>query len=142
MEEIERLFADVYDEAVVTEVIRPAAILPEAAARAVLAELSLQDVRAGGWWYAEPTVWRRYDRPCAQGEDLPPEMSLLGSLHVTYGTPTRYEITIYRVTVTEPGTRAGFTVESLCNEALGFAGLDLATCPRAALHAPPPPFRF
>jgi hypothetical protein len=33
-------------------------------------------------------------------------------------------------------------VESLCDEALAFGGLDLATCPRATLQAPPKPFRF
>jgi len=36
----------------------------------------------------------------------------------------------------------GWTVESLCDEALGFGGLTLATCPRADLKPPPKPFRF
>lgn len=141
MEEIERLFADVYDDGVVTEVIRPAAILPESAARAVLADLALQDVRAGGLWHAEPAMWRRYDRPCGQGEHIPPETALLGTIQVAYGTPTRYEITIYRATVTQLGTVHGWTVEKLCDQALQFAGLDLATCPRASLQPPPPPYR-
>ena len=61
---------------------------------------------------------------------------------MAYGTPTRYEITIYRVTVTRFGTAQGWTVEALCNEALGFGSLDLASCPRASLNAPPKPFRF
>jgi hypothetical protein len=46
------------------------------------------------------------------------------------------------VTVTRFGTTHGWTVESLCNEALGFGNLDLAGCPRATLNAPPKPFRF
>ncbi len=142
MDEIERLFADVYDDGVVTEVIRPAAILPEHAARAVLAELALLDVRVDGRWHAEPTLWRRYERACGQGEHIPPETALLGTIQVAYGTPTRYEITIYRATITQLGTISGWTVESLCDEALGFAGLDLATCPRAALSQPPPPYRM
>jgi hypothetical protein len=63
-------------------------------------------------------------------------------IQMAYGTPTRYEITIYRVTLTPVGTSAGWTVTSLCDEALGFGGLDVATCPRADLPAPPKPFRY
>ena len=61
---------------------------------------------------------------------------------MAYGTPTRYEITIYRATVTRRGTELGWSVTNLCDEALGFGGLDLATCPRATLQAPPKPFHF
>ena len=64
------------------------------------------------------------------------------TIQVAYGIPTRYEITIFRVTVSELGDRLGWTVESLCDEALGYGGLTLSTCPRASLAAPPRPFRF
>jgi hypothetical protein len=63
-------------------------------------------------------------------------------LQVAYGTPTRYEITIYRATITTFGTVHGWTVESLCDEALDFGNLTLANCPRADLKPPPKPFRF
>jgi len=126
------------DEGSVTEVIRPAAIVPEEATRSILMELALRDVRAGGLWLAEPSTWRRFDRP--DGGERKPQ--LLGSLQVAYGTPTKYEITIYRVTVTQYGTDRGWTVASLCDESLAFGGLDLATCPRASLGAPPKPFKF
>ena len=125
------------DEGAVTEVIRPAAIVPEQATRVILMELALHDARAGGLWLAEPSVWRRYDRPFDQGS----EPSLLGSIQVAYGTPTRYEITVYRATVTRAGREVGMTVESLCDEALAFGGFTLADCPRAALTPPPPPFQ-
>jgi hypothetical protein len=125
------------DEGSVTEVIRPAAILPEAVARTVLMELALNDQRAGGLWLAEPSVWRRYDRPAEQGA----EPRLIGSVQVAYGTPTRYEITLYRATVTSFGADAGWTVTMLCDEALGFGGLTLAECPRAELAPPPAPFQ-
>jgi hypothetical protein len=126
------------DEGAVTEVIRPAAIIPEEAARTVLMELALNDLRAGGVWISEPSVWRRYDRPAgATGEP-----ALIGSIQVAYGTPTRYEITVYRVTETRFGTEAGWTVASLCDEALGMGGLTLAECPRAELSPPPRPFRL
>jgi hypothetical protein len=118
----------------VSEVIRPSAIIPEDAARAVLVELSVRDVRSGGVWLADPSIWRRYDGPA--------EKNLIGSIQVAYGTPTRYEITIFRATVTQFGTQRGWTVTSLCDEALQFGGLSLANCPRATLAAPPKPFRF
>lgn len=136
----EAVLFDALDEGIVTEVIRPAAIMPETAARSVLSELAMHDVRGGGLWRSTPTLWRRYDRPWATHEE-PGAARLLGSLQVAYGTPTRYDITIYRCTITVEGQQAGWHVQNLTNEALGFGGLDLATCPRAQLNAPPKPFR-
>ena len=60
----------------------------------------------------------------------------MGTIHVTYGTPTKYEITLYRVTVTAAGVGEGWTVASLTDEALGFGGLSLAECPRAIVDHP------
>lgn len=142
MNEFERLMTELYDDGVVEEVIRPAAVLPEEAARLVLVELSLRNIDAGGLWDANPTTWHRYDRPRDPEDPTPIEQCLIGTLQVAYGTPTRYEITIYRATVTKLGTEAGWTVESLCDEALGFGGLSLATCPRASLAPPPRPFSY
>ena len=141
MNDFERLMAEAYDEGVVTEVIRPAAIVPEESARAVLVELALRDVQNGGLWQSEPNLWSRYDRPW-HGSNNPSGAELIGTIQVAYGTPTKYEITIYRVTVTRLGTESGWTVESLTDEALGYGGLTLANCPRATLAAPPKPFRF
>jgi hypothetical protein len=137
----ELLLSQAYDEGVVTEVIRPAAIIPEESTRAVLVELALRDVQNGGVWQSEPSLWSRYDRPW-EGYGSPGGAELLGTIQVAYGTPTRYEITIYRVTVTKFGNEQGWTVTSICDEALEFGGLDLAKCPRAVLSAPPKPFRF
>lgn len=142
MDELERLAGEVQDEGVVTEVIRPAAILPEVATREVLMQLALNDVHVGGLWQADPAVWRRYDRSWDGEDGGPGTAGLLGTLQVAYGIPTRYEITVFRVTVSELGDRPGWTVTSLCDEALGYGGLTLATCPRATLAAPPRPFRF
>lgn len=124
----------------VSEVIRPAAIVPEDAARAVLLELARRDVQNGGVWESEPTTWSLWDRPWLPSGGAG-DAQLLGSLHVAYGTPTRYEITIYRVTVTAAGLDAGWTVESMTDEALRHGGLTLAACPRAQLAQPPKPFR-
>lgn len=145
MDDLEMLLSEAYDEGYVTEVIRPAAVLPEEAARCVLMELALRDVRAGGHWWSEPSVWRRYDRQWNGGQagnGEPGDARLIGTIQVAYGVPTRYEITIFRATITSHGNQHGWTVETLCNEALGFGGLTLATCPRADLTPPPRPFRF
>lgn len=142
MDDLERLASEAQDEGVVSEVIRPAAILPEQATREVLMQLALNDVRVDGLWQADPAVWRRYDRPWDGEDGGPGSAVLLGTIQVAYGVPTRYEITIFRVTVSEAGDRAGWTVTSLCDEALGYGGLTLATCPRASLASPPRPFRF
>jgi hypothetical protein len=130
-----------YDEAVITEVIRPAAIVPEDAARSILVELSLNSVHAGGAWEGQPSRWNRYDRPWAS-PDGPGDANLIGTMQVAYGTPTKYEITIYRVIITHVGSELGWTFQLLCDEALSFGGLSLAECPRAELAAPPKPFRF
>ena len=143
MNPLELLAAEVYGDVAVTEVIRPAAVLPEEAARVVLVELAHRDVRSGGAWASSPTLWQRYTGPWnGAGGATPGEAMLLGSLQVTYGSPTRYAITIYRATVTTHGATAGWTVEALCDEALGYAGLTLADCPRADLKPPPKPFRM
>ena len=143
MDPLEMLAAEVYGDVAVTEVIRPAAVLPETAARTVLVELALRDVRSGGDWASSPTLWQRYDRPWnGPGALSPGDSELVGSLQVSYGTPTKYAITIYRATVTTFGTTHGWTVEALCDEALGYGGYTLAECPRADLKPPPKPFRM
>jgi hypothetical protein len=138
---LELLRTELEDDGIVTEVIRPAAIIPETAARVIVRELEARSPSAGGAWTTTTRVWNRYQAPGvdALGEPTSP---LLGRMEVAYGTPTRYEITIYRATLTSIGTASGWTVESLCDEPLSFGGLRLATCPRASLRPPPRPFRF
>src|SRR5436190_12955057 len=87
----------------VTTVIRPAAVVPEAAANAVLRALESLDVSKGGVWNASATVWQRYSSPwngpgCTRGS-----AELVGTIAVAYEMPVRHHITIYRVTVTEVG---------------------------------------
>jgi hypothetical protein len=141
VDELEVLLTEAYDDGVVTEVIRPAAVLPEDAARRVLMELALHDVRMGGTWWSEPATWRRYDKPWDGVDGGAGTSELLGTIQIAYGVPTRYEITIFRATITRIGTAAGLTVNDLCNEALHYGGLTLETCPRADLKPPPQPFR-
>jgi hypothetical protein len=128
------------DQTAVGEALRPAAIVPEEAARAILIELSAHDVTSNGLWQAEPSRWSRYDRPWESPRQRG-RAGLIGNIQIAYGTPTKYDITIYRVTITLHGLHLGWTVQTLSDEALGFGGLTLAQCPRADLLAPPKPFR-
>jgi hypothetical protein len=64
---------------------------------------------------------------------------LLGSIYITW---ERYQVTIYRVSITDQGAAAGLTVEQLCDEVLQVIGLSLATCPRASLGEAPAPDPF
>jgi hypothetical protein len=139
-EAFEALASLQYGEPAVSEIIRPAAVLPEMAARAVLTELMHRDVRAEGTWLADPALWRRYNRAWTGGDES--TAHLIGTLQVAYGTPTRYEITVFRATITPFGAEAGWTVSQLCDEAFGYGGLTLASCPRASLVPPPRPFRL
>jgi len=141
-EALEELASAAYGEEVaVTEVIRPAAVLTELSAHAIAVQLAAHDARSEGHWVADATVWRRYDRPW-DGPDDPGDARLVGTMHVAYGTPSRFDITVYRATITTFGAATGWTVESLCDEAFAFGGLTLSRCPRASLRPPPPVFKM
>jgi hypothetical protein len=142
-EAVETIASRLYDDVTVTEVIRPAAVLSQQSAHRVREGLKKDDVRAGGHWHAEPGCWRLFERPWkGRDERSAAAAGLIGSIQVAYGMPTRYEITIFRATITLLGTRGGHTVESLCNEALVHANLTLGTCPRIDMPAPPRAFRM
>lgn len=118
-------------------VIRPAAVLDERAALRVIRELERLDVAVGGVWNASSSLWQRYDRPWDGVGGGRGSAVLVGSIAVMYDSPHRHEITIYKVTVSERGLAAGWTVDALCDDALTWAGLTLASCPRAELAHPP-----
>lgn len=141
LDDADLLLSEAYSEGTVTEIIRPAAIVPEEAARSILVELAMRDVRNGGMWQSKPSLWSRWDRTW-NGASNVTGAELIGSIEVAYGTPSRYEITIYRVTVTKLGAENGWTVTTLCDEALALGGLTLAACPRANLRPAPPVVRI
>jgi hypothetical protein len=120
-----------------TQVIRPAAVLRETEARRVVAALTGLDVADGGVWNINPGLWQRYDKPWDGPGGMTGTSKLIGTIGSTYGVPTRYDITLYRVTVTVHGQELGWTVESVTNDALGYAGLTLDNCHRADLKEPP-----
>ena len=125
-----------------TTVIRPSAVLRDESARLVLQALELRDVASGGVWSASPGMWQRYDKPWDGLAGSKGTSQLIGTIGTVYGTPSKYDITIYRVTVTDHGREAGWTVEGICDDALQYADLSLASCPRTTLPADvPDPFR-
>jgi hypothetical protein len=121
----------------ISEVIRPAAVLLQTEAQLVVAALSNLDVAKGGVWIVNPGMWQRFDHAWDGPGGMAGSARLVGTIASTYGAPTRYDITIYRVTVTSHGHDKGWTVESLCDDALGYAGLTLKSCTRAELKTPP-----
>ena len=125
-----------------TTVIRPSAVLHEQVAQQVLSELEYRDVSRGGVWNASIGLWQRYDHPWDGDPSGPGSAKVIGSIGTVYGTPSKYDITIYRVTITDHGVSLGWTVEGITDDALQHAGLTLATCPRTALVAPPRPDPF
>lgn len=127
------------DDFAASEVIRPAAVLWELSARAILRALAEEDVTNGGVWSTRPGVWRRYDKPW-DSPDSPGSAQHLGTVSCVYDSPHRYSVTIYRASVTTAGLRAGWNVESLCDDALRYADLSLASCPRVDLRPPPRPY--
>lgn len=113
-------------------VIRPAAVIPETAAREVIRWLDRNRLEAGGLWSVGEAngMWQRFDRPWNGIAGTRGESQLVGTVHVTYDRPRRYEVVIHRVQITEIGLMAGWTTSSLVDEILRAGGLTLATCPR------------
>ena len=118
-------------------VIRPAAVLRQLEAERVVASLSALDVSTGGVWIVNPGLWQRFDKAWDGVGGMAGSAKVVGTIATTYGAPTRYDITIYRVTLSDHGRILGWSVDSLCDEALGYAGLTLQSCPRAELTTPP-----
>lgn len=123
--------------------IRPAAILPIEAATKIVAALEQLDVSQGGVWNATAGVWQRYDKPWDGPAGSRGTAELIGSIAVVYDRPRRHEITVYKATLTAAGRLQGWTTDRICNDALGYADLTLASCPRDELMDPPSndPFR-
>lgn len=124
------------------QIIRPAAVLPEQAAAKIVSALSAHDVSRGGVWNASVSVWQLYDRPWSGIAGTRGDAQLVGTIAVVYDSPVRHQITIYKAYVTDYGVSIGTNVDTLCDAALAFANLTLASCPRADMAAPPAPDPF
>lgn len=118
-------------------VIRPAAVIDDRQARALLAELVRRDVSTGGVWSGTASLWQRYDRPWNGPLGARGDAETVGSIFVTFNQPNDYWVTIYRVSISEHGRLLGWTVEKLCDELLETIGMTLEHCPRAAMLPAP-----
>ena len=125
--------------AVADRVIRPSAIVPELAARQLLAWVAVHDVTHGGVWAHDVGYFKRFSGPFDGVAGMRGSAVLLGTIHVFW---EKYDVTIFRVSITEDGAARGMDVEGLCNELLLHAGYTLATCPRAELAPTPAPDPF
>lgn len=120
-------------------VIRPAAVLPERSVRQIMTWLEQNDVGSGGCWASDTNSFQRYTGPFDGMAGMRGTAKLIGSIHITWD---KYEVTIFRVHVTDEGVERGVTVDALCDEVLAVAGLTLESCPRAALAPAPAPDPF
>lgn len=122
-------------------VIRPAAVVPERAAKQIMEWLEDNDVTRGGRWLHDINCVQLFSGPFDGPSGMRGTAVLFGSIHMVW---ERWNATIYRANISEAGAGDGLTVERLCDHVLGVVGLSLATCPRADLvDAPvPDPFRL
>jgi hypothetical protein len=125
-------------------VIRPAAVIPETAARELRAWLDGNSLEHGGLWSvgAATGIWQRYDRAWNGPFGSRGDSQLVGTIYVTYNMPRRHEVVVHRVQVADHGLMLGWTTTRLVDELLAKVGLSIATCPRdttlPAQHAKDP----
>ena len=118
--------------------VRPAIVLPDREARALLAAAERADVARGGCFSAGPAGIQVWSGPWNGLLGRHGDAEHLGSVDWSYDTPTRHYITVYRVLVTTQGHAAGETPQSLLDRVLALAGVQ---APQDALALPVPPPR-
>ena len=118
--------------------VRPAIVLPDREARALLAAAERCDVGRGGRFSAGPAGVQVWSGPWDGLLGSRGSSEHLGSVDWSYDTPTRHWITVYRVLVTAKGVKAGETPQSLLDSVLALAGV---VAPSDALQLPVPPPR-
>jgi hypothetical protein len=125
-----------------TSQVRPALVLPELQARALLDAAAREDVASGGTFCAGPAGVQVWSGPF-NGPDGRKGTSIhLGSIDWTYDTPARHWALIYRAMVTQDGIEHGETTLSVLTRVLGLTGLSIEG-DRVQLPTPPvrDPFR-
>lgn len=118
--------------------VRPAIVLPDREARALLAAAERADVSRGGDFSAGPAGIQVWSGPWNGLLGRHGDARHLGSVDWSYDTPTRHYITVYRVLVTTEGLDAGETPQTLLDRVLALAGVE---APKDALALPLPPPR-
>jgi hypothetical protein len=125
-----------------TSQVRPALILPELQARALLDAAARADVSAEGCFRAGPAGIQLWSGPFNGPSRQAGSAFHLGSIDWTYDTPAKHWALIYRAMVTQAGIENGETTLSVLTRVLGLTGLAIDG-DRVQLATPPvrDPFR-
>lgn len=116
--------------------VRPALVLPERHARALLEGAATFDVGEHGCFLAGPAGVQLWSGPWDGPEGGPGTSLHLGSIDWCYDTPNRHYCTIYRAMVTQAGVDAGESPLSVLGRVLSLAGLPIDDT-RVSLPQPP-----
>jgi hypothetical protein len=137
-----RLKAEQVAVPALTSQVRPALVLPELQARALLDAASREDVSVGGCFCAGPAGIQVWSGPFNGPNGSKGTAVHLGSVDWTYDTPARHWALIYRAMVTQEGIEHGETTLSILTRVLGLTGLSIEG-DRVQLPTPPvrDPFR-
>lgn len=125
-----------------TSQVRPALVLPELQARALLDAASREDVSGDGCFSAGPAGIQLWSGPFDGPDGRKGTAVHLGSVDWTYDTPAKHWALIYRAMVTQDGIERGETTLSVLTRVLGLTGLSIEG-DRVQLPTPPvrDPFR-
>jgi hypothetical protein len=125
-----------------TSQVRPALVLPELQARALLDAAAREDVGDDGCFSAGPAGIQLWSGPFNGPDGHKGTAVHLGSIDWTYDTPAKHWALIYRAMVTQPGLERGETTLSILTRVLGLTGLSIEG-DRVQLPTPPvrDPFR-
>jgi hypothetical protein len=137
-----RLRDDAIAVPALTSQVRPALVLPEEQARALLDAANRKDVSRGGRFAASPAGVQVWSGPFDGIGGSRGSAVHLGSVDWTYDTPAKHWALIYRAMVTEAGIAAGETTASILTHVLALTGLSIDG-DRITLPTPPvrDPFR-
>ena len=137
-----RLNTDAIAVPALTSQVRPALVLPERQARALLDAAGREDVSRGGCFAAGPAGIQVWSGPFDGPGGTRGSAVHLGSVDWTYDTPAKHWAMIYRAMVTQDGVTRGETTLSVLTRVLGLTGLSIEG-DRVQLPTPPArdPFR-
>jgi hypothetical protein len=137
-----RLNTDAIAVPALTSQVRPALVLPERAARALLEAAGQEDVSRGGSFAAGPAGIQVWSGPFDGAGGTRGSAVHLGSVDWTYDTPAKHWAMIYRAMVTHDGVARGETTATVLARVLALTGLSVEG-DRVTLPSPPnrDPFR-
>jgi hypothetical protein len=137
-----RLKTDAIAVPALTSQVRPALVLPEQQARALLDAASREDVSQTGCFAAGPAGIQVWSGPFDGPGGVRGSAVHLGSIDWTYDTPAKHWALIYRAMVTHEGVARGESTTTVLARVLALTGLSVEG-DRVTLPAPPlrDPFR-